>query len=50
MLTSLGKKVNDEHMQYEKHFLNGLMTLFCEEDYEALADIFERSKICSISK
>lgn len=50
MLTDLGKKVNQEHEQYERYFLEGLMNLFCEEDYETLADIFERSKVCSISK
>ena len=50
MLTDLGKKVNKEHEQYEKYFLEGFMKLFREEDYEALADIFERSRVCSISK
>jgi len=50
MLTDLGKKVNQEHEQYEKYFLQGFMKLFREEDYEALADIFERSRVCSISK
>lgn len=44
MLTDLGKQVNKEHNQYEKNFLKGLMNLFREEDYEALADIFERSR------
>ena len=50
MLTDLGEQVNKEHNQYEKYFLEGFMNLFREEDYEALADIFERSRICSISK
>lgn len=50
MLTDLGKKVNKEHEQYEKYFLEGFMKLFREEDYEALADIFERSRVCNISK
>lgn len=50
MLTDFGKKVNKEHKQYEKYFLEGFMNLFREEDYEALADIFERSRVCSISK
>lgn len=50
MLTELGKKVNQEHKQYERYFLEGFMNLFREEDYETLADIFERSKVCSISK
>lgn len=48
MLTNLGKMVNKEHKQYEKYFLEGLMNLFREDDYEVLADIFERSKVCSI--
>lgn len=50
ILTDLGEMVNKQHKQYEKYFLEGLMNLFREEDYEALADIFERSKICSISE
>ena len=50
MLTELGEQVNKEHNQYEKLFLEGIMNLFREEDYEALADIFERSKVCSISE
>ena len=50
MLTDLGEQVNKEHNQYEKYFLEGFMNLFREEDYEALADIFERSKVCSISE
>lgn len=50
LLTDLGKKVNKEHEQYEKYFLESLMNLFREEDYETLADIFERSRICSTSK
>lgn len=50
MLTDLGKLVNKEHNQYEKYFLEGFMNLFRDEDYEALADIFERSKVCNISK
>ena len=50
MLTDLGEQVNKEHNQYEKYFLEGFMNLFREEDYEALADIFERSRICSMSK
>ena len=50
MLTDLGKKVNQEHEQYERYFLEAFMNLFREEDYEALADIFERSKVCSTSK
>ena len=50
MLTDLGEHVNKEHNQYEKYFLEGFMNLFREEDYEALADIFERSKVCSISE
>ena len=50
MLTDLGKKVNQEHEQYEKYFLQRFMKLFREEDYEALADIFERSRVGSISK
>ena len=50
MLTDLGKKVNQEHEQYEKYFLQGFMKLFREEDYEALADIFERSRVCSKKK
>ncbi|MGN0339050.1 MAG: MarR family winged helix-turn-helix transcriptional regulator [Lachnospira sp.] len=45
MLTDFGKKVNQEHEQYEKYFLQGLMKLFREEDYEALVDIFERSRV-----
>ena len=45
MLTDPGKKVNREHEQYEKFFLKGFMKLFRKEDYEALADIFERSRI-----
>jgi len=44
-LTNLGNKVNKQHSQYEKYFLNNLMGLFRQEDYEALADIFERSKM-----
>ena len=47
MLTDLGKKVNKEHEQYEKYFLQGVLNLFREEDYEALADIFERSRVCT---
>lgn len=47
MLTDLGKKVNKEHEQYEKYFLQGFMNLFREEDYETLADIFERSRVCT---
>ena len=50
MLTDAGKKINKEHKQYEKYFLQGFMELFREEDYEALADIFERSRVCRISK
>lgn len=50
MLTDLGEQVNKEHNQYEKYFLEGFMNLFREEDYEALADIFERSRVCRISK
>ena len=50
MLTDLGEMVNQEHERYEKYFLQGIMKLFREEDYEELADIFERSKICSVSK
>lgn len=50
MLTDLGEMVNQQHERYEKYFLQGLMKLFREEDYEELADIFERSKICSVSK
>lgn len=49
-LTDLGKQVNKEHNQYEKYFLDAFMKLFREEDYEVLADIFERSRICSILK
>lgn len=45
MLTDPGKKVNEEHEQYEKYFLQGFMKLFREEDHEALADIFERSRV-----
>ena len=50
LLTDLGEKVNQEHEQYEKYFMESLMNLFQEEDYETLADIFERSRVCSISK
>ncbi|MGN0408569.1 MAG: MarR family winged helix-turn-helix transcriptional regulator [Bacteroides sp.] len=50
LLTDLGKKVNKEHEKYEKYFLESLMNLFQEEDYETLADIFERSRVCSTSK
>lgn len=45
MLTDFGKKVNNQHEQYEKFFLEGFMKLFREDDYEALADIFERSRV-----
>ncbi len=48
MLTDLGKRVNKEHEQYERCFLEAFMNLFREEDYEMLADIFERSRVCSI--
>lgn len=44
-LTVLGNKANEEHEQYEKYFLQGLMNLFQEKDYETLADIFERSRV-----
>lgn len=50
VLTKSGEKVNMEHEQYEKHFLENFMNLFREEDYETLADILERSSICSISE
>lgn len=50
MLTDSGKMVNEEHKQYEKRFLEGFMSLFHEEDYEILADILERSRVCSISE
>lgn len=50
LLTDLGKRVNKEHEQYEKYFMESLMNLFQEEDYETLADILERSRVCSISK
>ena len=38
-------QVNKQHNQYEKYFLNNLIDLFREEDYEALADILERSRL-----
>lgn len=50
VLTDLGERVNREHLQYEAHFLARLINLFCEEDYDALADIFERSSVCNISR
>lgn len=50
MLTDLGKQVNEEHHQYEKYFLKGLVQLFREEDYDTLADILERSRLCSITE
>lgn len=50
MLTDLGKRVNKEHHQYEAYFLEALMNLFREEDFDALADIFERSSVCNISR
>ena len=50
MLTDLGKRVNQEHHQYEAYFLEEFMNLFCKEDYDALADILERSSVCNISK
>ena len=46
LLTDLGKKVNQEHELYEKLFLEKFMNLFPEEEYETLADIFERSRVC----
>lgn len=50
MLTDLGKQVNEEHHQYEKYFLEGLVKLFRDEDYDKLADILERSRLCSITE
>lgn len=45
LLTDLGEKANHEHKQYEKCFLNELMNLFQEEDFDLLEDILKRSKI-----
>ncbi|MGN1140066.1 MAG: MarR family winged helix-turn-helix transcriptional regulator [Oliverpabstia sp.] len=50
MLTDLGQKVNREHDRYETYFLERFLKLFREEDYEALTDILERSKVCSTIK
>lgn len=44
-LTDSGIKVNKQHNQYEKYFLKNFIDLFLEEDYEALANIFERSRL-----
>lgn len=47
-LSELGRNVNLQHWKYEKEFLNHFLGLFREEDHEALADILERSRVCSI--
>ena len=50
LLSELGKKAVTQHKKYEKEFMDQFIHLFQEEDYETLAEILERSKICSITK
>lgn len=50
MLSDSGKNVNIQHKRYEKEFIDHFISLFQEKDHETLADILERSKVCSILK
>ena len=49
-LTTKGKKINQQHRQYETLFIEEFMGLFDQEDYGQLVEIMERSKECSITK